>query len=71
MGKIAKILCVEKATVFLQLANGKVINTYPVTNETENGRRTCYPFMPASALTITKLAIIKTASREQHPKQLV
>ena len=53
-GQTAKILCVEKATVFLELGNGKVVNTYPVTYQSEKGRRTCYHFMPAYALKITK-----------------
>ena len=53
-GQTAKILCVQNGTVFLELRNGKMVDTYPVMYENENGRRTCYPFMPAYALTITK-----------------
>ena len=36
--QMAKILCVQNGTVFLELKNGKIVNTYPVTYE--NGRCT-------------------------------
>ena len=42
-------------TIFLQLSNGNLVNTYPVTCLDKNDqRRTVYPFVPAYGLTICK-----------------
>ena len=54
-GKQAVVLCAEKATIFLSFSNGKVGAIHPVTLTDLNGQqRTCYPIVPAYALTMTK-----------------
>ena len=54
-GKPAIVHCVENATVFLKLRKGNIVATHPVTATDENDfQRTCYPFAPAYALTMTK-----------------
>ena len=54
-GKPAIVHCVENATVFLKLRKGNIVATHPVTVTDENDfQRTCYPFAPAYAMTMTK-----------------
>ena len=45
----------EKETVFLKLTNEALVPLYPVTYANpETEKRTCYPFVPSYALTMTK-----------------
>lgn len=45
----------ENETVFIKLKNGALVPVYPFAYfHTETGKRTCYPFVPSYALTMTK-----------------
>ena len=55
-GNLTTVECVHNATIFLTLATGNTVYTYPVTQYTTDGRNvTVYPFVPAYALTICKV----------------
>lgn len=55
-GQLANVHMVENSTVVLRLKSGRLVNTYPVTYDTQNGDRiVCFPFIPSYALTIAKL----------------
>lgn len=54
-GQEGTVHCIENETIFLKLANGKIVSVYPVTYKNlQNVVKSCYPLMPSYALTITK-----------------
>ena len=55
IGRVAHVVQMHGATVFLKLSNNNDVQVYPVTFPNEDGSlRTVMPFMPACALTIPK-----------------
>ena len=53
-GQIATIHTCHNATVILKLPRNKLVATHPVTFQSENGKKMCYPFRVAYATTMCK-----------------
>ena len=53
-GQMATIHTCHNATVILKLPNNKLVATHPVTFQSPDGQKTCYPFHVAYATTMCK-----------------